>query len=57
MNQIIEGLPGVLCLIDYVLISVQNQEEYDLRLQETLIRLQLQELLSMQISVHLGSVP
>ena len=41
MNQILEGLPGVLCLIDYVLISVQNQEEYDLRLQETLIWLQL----------------
>ncbi len=31
----------MLCLIDDVLIFVQNQEEHDLRLQETLKRLQL----------------
>ncbi len=41
MNQILEGLLGVLCLIYDVLIFAQNQEEHDLRLQETLKRLQL----------------
>lgn len=40
MSQILEGLPGVLCLIDDILIFGQNQEEHDARLQSVLKRLQ-----------------
>ena len=32
MNEILEGLPGVLCLIDDTIIFAQNQEEHDQRL-------------------------
>ena len=40
MNQILEGLPGALCLIDDILIFGQDQTEHDARLQATLKRLQ-----------------
>ncbi len=36
MNQILEGLPGVLCLIDDVLIFAQDQKDHDARLQRVL---------------------
>ena len=39
MNQILEGLPGVLSLINDTLIFGQNQEEHDARLHSTLRRL------------------
>lgn len=40
MNQILEGLPGVLCLIDDILIFGQDQNEHDVRLQAALRQLQ-----------------
>ena len=39
MNQILEGLPWVLCLIDDVLIFAQDQKEHDARLQRVLRRI------------------
>ena len=40
MNQILEGLPGVVSLIDDILIFGQNQEDHDARLRSVLERLQ-----------------
>ena len=40
MNQILEGLPGVVCLIDDVLIYGKDQEEHDARLAAALKRLE-----------------
>ena len=40
MNQILEGLPGVVCLIDDILIFGQHKKEHDRRLHDTLKRLQ-----------------
>ena len=40
MNQILEGLPGVVCLIDDILIFRQDKKEHDRRLHDTLKRLQ-----------------
>ena len=40
MQHILEGLPGVLCLIDDVLIFAQDQKEHDIRLANVLKRLQ-----------------
>ena len=40
MNQILEGLPGVVCLIDDILIFGQDKKEHDRRLHDTLKRLQ-----------------
>ena len=40
MNHILEGLPGVLCLIDDTLIFGQDQQEHDERLRNVLRRLQ-----------------
>ena len=39
MNQILEGLDGVECNIDDILIHATTQEEYDRRLQAVLHRL------------------
>ena len=40
MGQILEGLPGVLCLMDDVVIFGKNQSEHDDRLKATLTRLE-----------------
>ena len=40
MNDILEGLPGVLCLIDDIIIFAQTQEEHDLQLRAALQRLE-----------------
>ena len=40
MNDILDGLPGVLCLIDDVIIFAQTQEEHDQRLRAVLQRLE-----------------
>ncbi len=40
MNAILEGLEGITCLIDDILVSGKNSEEHDERLLKTLKRLQ-----------------
>ena len=40
MHHILEGLPGVVCLMDDILIFAQNQKEHDVRLANTLKHLQ-----------------
>ncbi len=40
MSQILEGLSGVLCLIDDILIFEQDKTEHDQQLRDTLTRLQ-----------------
>ena len=40
MSEILEGQPGVLCLLDDIIIYGNTQEEHDQRLQTTLKRLQ-----------------
>jgi hypothetical protein len=40
MNDILEGLPGVLCLIDDIIIFAETQEEHDRRLRAVLQRLE-----------------
>ena len=40
MNEILSGLPGVVCLIDDVLIYGSIQEEHDKHLQAVLERIQ-----------------
>ena len=40
MNEILSGLPGIVCLIDYVLIHGSTQEENDKRIQAALERIQ-----------------
>ncbi len=40
MSQILEGLPGVLCLIDDILIFGQDKTEHNQRLHDTLTHLQ-----------------
>ena len=40
MSQILEGLEGVLCLIDDVLVFANTEEQHAARLQATLERIQ-----------------
>ena len=40
MNEIIDGLPGVLCLMDDVLVYGSNQHEHDTHLHAVLTRIQ-----------------
>lgn len=39
MNEILEGIPGVLCHMDDILITGTNEKEHDERLEEVLKRL------------------
>lgn len=39
MNEIVEGIPGVLCHMDDILITGANEKEHDERLEEVLKRL------------------
>ena len=41
MNRILAGLPGVLCLMDDILVFASTQEDHDKRLTVVLSRLQL----------------
>ena len=40
MNEILSGLPGIVCLIDYILIHGSTQEENDKCIQAALERIQ-----------------
>ena len=40
MNRILAGLPGVLCLMDDVLVFASTQEDHDKRLDMVLKRIQ-----------------
>ena len=40
MSHVLNGLPGVLCYLDDILVFASSQEEHDQRLRNVLVRLQ-----------------